>query len=66
MDPARMLTGSLTPGPELENSQDPQQTSSVTKIFYTRSKPRLLSVCAACVVAMAPAAFIGWIGNGVR
>jgi hypothetical protein len=26
----------------------------------------ITSVCAACVVAMAPAAFIGWTGMGVR
>ena len=29
MDPARIFTESLTPRPELENSQDPERTSQL-------------------------------------
>ncbi len=29
MDPARMFMESLTPGPELENDQDPKETKNV-------------------------------------
>jgi hypothetical protein len=45
MDPARMFKESLTSRPELENSQDPQQTLAGRNLAAQQSRSKLGTDC---------------------